>query len=86
MLCCDEGLTIDDMIVFDHLPYKNKILFMHKADTQIISGVLAKDFKDKTDARLLEFCSIFGKRYYQKYVNYIKWLNKGNYWITNMNK
>lgn len=80
VICCDEGLTYDDMADFDHLPYQNKILFMHKADPSIKCGIYTKDFQDKTDARLLEFCNLFGKRYYQRYVDYVKWLNEGNYW------
>lgn len=80
VLCCDEGLTDEDIMEFDRLPYKNKILFTHKKDVPAACGVYSKTFKDKTDARLLEFCSIFGKRYYQRDINYVKWLNEGNYW------
>lgn len=81
VLCCDEGLEYDDMVEYDHLPFKNKILFMHKNEPSIKCGINAKIFKTHTDARLLEFCNIFGKRYYQRYVDYIKWLNEGNYWV-----
>lgn len=80
VLCCDEGLSHDDMVEFDNLPYQNKILFMHQNDPSINCGIYTKAYQDKTDARLLEFCSLFGKRYYQKYIDYVKWLNEGNFW------
>ncbi len=76
VLCCDEGLTHDDMVEFDGLPYKNKILFMHSFDPSIKCGIYARGYPVKTDAHLLEFCSIFGKRNYQKYINYVDWLNQ----------
>lgn len=83
LLCCDEGLTQEDMIEFDSLPYKNKILFMHYYDPSIQCGVYTKDFPQKTDAVLLGFCSIFGKRFYQKYINYVNFFNGDNYLISN---
>lgn len=75
ILCCDEGLELEDMIAYDKIPYKNKILFLHKEVPEITCGVVSKDFDDKTDARLLNFVNIFGKRYYQNCIDYVKWLN-----------
>lgn len=76
VICCDEGLTDEDMLEFDNLPYEHKILFTHNNLPMIKSAVHAKMFKDKTDARLLNFANPLGKRYYQYYINYIGWLNK----------
>lgn len=76
VVCCDEGLTTDDIVRFDKLPYKNKIIFLSRPLKNIKSGIYCKDFKDGTDARLLNFSNPFGGRYYQKYFNYIDFLNK----------
>ena len=75
VICCDEGLTYGDMQDFDNLPYKHKILFTHNYLPEIKSAVHAQMFKDKTDARLLIFANPLGKRYYQNYLNYVKWIN-----------
>lgn len=77
VICCDENLTYDEIKDFDNLPYKNKILFLSKNMPEIKCGIYAKCFKDKTDARLLNFANPLGKRYYQNYINYVEWLNKG---------
>ena len=76
VISCDEGLTTKDMKEFDELPYENKILFLSKANPEIKCGIYCKGFSEQTDARLLNFSNPFGKRYYQKYINYVKWLNK----------
>lgn len=75
VICCDEGLDHNDMKDFDNLPYENKILFVHKNVDGIKSAVTASKFKDKTDARLLNFANPLGKRYYQDYIDYVEWLN-----------
>lgn len=75
IIICDDGLTTEDMEEFDNLPYKNKILFLSKPNNKIKCGIYCKEFPDQTDARLLNFSNPFGKRYYQKYINYVKWLN-----------
>ena len=76
VICCDEGLTYEDMREFDELPYNKKILFVHKTKPGISSAVVVNDFENKTDARLLNFSNLLGKRYYQKYIDYIGWLNQ----------
>lgn len=75
LICCDEGLCYEDMVEFDNLPYEHKILFVHEETHEIKSAVLADCFKEKMDARLLNFANPFGRRYYQRYVDYVRWLN-----------
>lgn len=75
VICCDDGLTYDDILYFDNLPYKNKIIFLSKQYKNIKSGIYCKDFPDKTDARLLNFSNLLGKRYYQKYIDYVNFFN-----------
>ena len=74
-MCCDEGLKQEEILEFDNLPYKNKILFVHEKIEGIKSAVVAKEFKNKTDARLLNFANFLGKCFYQNYIDYIEWLN-----------
>ena len=76
VICCDEGLSHEDMYEFDNLPYKNKILFVSKEYPEVKSSIICKHFPDHTDARLLNFSNPFGKRFYQNYIDYVKWLNK----------
>lgn len=76
VITCDQGLTTEEMVKFDNLPYENKILFLSKVNPKIKCGVYCKEFSEQTDARLLNFSNPFGRRYYQKYINYVKWLNK----------
>lgn len=75
VICCDEGLSYEEIKDFDNLPYKNKIIFLSKNMPEIKCGIWAKRFKDKTDARLLNFANPLGKRYYQNYIDYVEWLN-----------
>lgn len=75
VICCDDGLSYDDILFFDNLPYKNKVIFLSKQYENIKSGIYCKDFSDKTDARLLNFSNLLEQRYYQKYFDYIKFLN-----------
>ncbi len=75
IICCDEGLSYDEIVEFDNLPFDNKILFLHRDVPEISCGVLAKEFTDKTDARLLNFANPMGKRFYQNYIDYVAWLN-----------
>lgn len=75
VICCDEGLSYYDMVEYDNLPYKNKILFLHEDIKEIKCGIYCSEFSDKTDARLLNFSNPLGKRYYQKYVDYVKFIN-----------
>lgn len=63
------------MVEYDNLPYKNKILFLHEDIKEIKCGIYCSEFSDKTDARLLNFSNPLGKRYYQKYVDYVKFIN-----------
>ncbi|MBQ8837139.1 MAG: DUF1919 domain-containing protein [Clostridia bacterium] len=76
VICCDEGLSYDEILDFDSLPFEHKIIFLSKEMPEIKSGVYTKRFSDKTDARLLNFADPLGKRYYQDYIDYVKWLNK----------
>lgn len=75
VICCDEGLSYEEIVEFDNLPYENKILFLHQEVRGISCGIVVKEFTDKTDARLLNFANPMGKRFYQNSIDYVAWLN-----------
>lgn len=81
VLCCDEDLTYEEIVEFDRLEYKNKIIFLSKELPEIRCGIFTKEFQDKTDARLLNFANPLGKRFYQNYIDYVKWLNGDTHYI-----
>ena len=76
VICCDKGLTYDDVLRFDALPYDHKILFVSKQYSDIPCSVYCKKFRDYTDARLIGFKNPLGKRIYSDYIDYIGWLNR----------
>lgn len=80
VICCDEGLSIDEIKEFDALPFENKIIFLSKEMPEIKSGVYAYHFKEKTNSQVLNFKNIIGRRYYQDYVNFIRWFNREENW------
>lgn len=69
VICSESDLTYEEMVEFDNLPFDNKIIFLRKKVEGIKSGIYA------TEKILLNFSNPFGKRYYQKYFDYVKWLN-----------
>lgn len=77
VIACDGGMSYENILKFDSLSqYKNKIIFTSKKMPEIKSSIFVEDFTDGADVRLLNFANPFGKRYYQKYIDYVKWLNK----------
>lgn len=74
-MCNDEGLTYDEMKLYDSLPYKNKILFSSVPRDEIKCSVYCPDFPEYTNVELIQFSNWFGKRYYQEYFDYVKWFN-----------
>ena len=73
-----DGCTKDDLIEFDNLPYKNKIVFTHVPYDDIKSAVYIKGFeKDNEVGMCFKFKNRFtGKKYYDDF-NYVKWFNRG---------
>jgi uncharacterized protein (DUF1919 family) len=78
VIACDKDMSEDAINKFLCLnKYPNRILFSSKFIESMFS-VYQSDFNDGSDARLLNFCNIFGKRFYQKWINYTAFLNKSN--------
>lgn len=73
----NEGLgsTYEDLIRFDKLPYKNKVLLTHKPYPELKSAFYIKGYEDKeTCDFLFNYMPDKIKRYYEQF-DYIKFLN-----------
>ena len=71
-----DGCTKEDLIEFDKLPYKNKIVFTHVPYDDIKSAVYITRFeKDNEVGMCFKFKNRFtGKKYYDDF-NYVSWFN-----------
>ncbi|QIM63195.1 hypothetical protein A1D29_07835 [Pasteurellaceae bacterium Orientalotternb1] len=71
-----DGCEYQDLIEFDQLPFKNKVVFTHKAYPEIKSTVEISGFENnKMVGDLFEYTGLNGKRYYDQF-DYVAWLNK----------
>ena len=72
-----KGCTYQNMIDFDQLPYKNKIMLTHKPYPEIKSSYYLKGFEDLDYLGVIsDFVpgQFFGKRYYDNF-DFFSWLN-----------
>ena len=70
-----DGCTKEDIIQFDKLPYKNKVIFTHKIYPDIKSTFYIKGFENAGEVGVLsEFRGLTGMRYYDEF-DYVKWFN-----------
>lgn len=70
-----DGCTDTIFKRFDSLKYKNKIFFSHEKKNEKYV-IYMPCFKSKNQVgSLTDFCNILGKRYYEKYFDYIGWLS-----------
>ena len=71
-----DGCEYQDLIEFDALPFKNKVVFTHKNYPEIKSGVYIQGFENNAMVGdLFEYTGLNGKRYYDQF-DYVAWLNK----------
>lgn len=68
-----DGCTPEIIDRFLHLPYR-KIFFSHKKETNKDIIYMPCFKKQLQVGSLTDFCSVLGKRYYNKYFDYVKWL------------
>lgn len=73
-----DGCSYNDLVSFDSLPYKNKIVFTHVAYPELRSAFYIEGF-EKDDS--VGICSElmphgFGKLYLDQF-DYVSWFNKG---------
>ena len=68
--------TYEDLVSFDKLPYKNKVVWTHKSYPEIKSSFYIKGFEDKGSCDLLFELMPFGiKRHYDQF-DYVGFFNR----------
>lgn len=74
-----DGCTLEDIKNFDQLPYKNKIIFVHKEYPEIKSAYYIKGFeKEDSVGKLGYYINKYSGKRYLDYFNYVKWFNGEN--------
>jgi uncharacterized protein (DUF1919 family) len=73
-----DGCSEKDLIDFDNLPYKNKVVFVNKPHPNIKSAVYISGFeKEKSVGHCMYYRSLLSyKKYYDDF-DYVKWFNDG---------
>lgn len=76
MMTDRDGCTYEDMLEFDKLNYKHKVIFTNKEYKNINSSYYIKGFENEKNVGILsDFQNIFGKRYLDDF-DYIGFINK----------
>lgn len=71
-----DGCEYQDLIEFDALPFKNKVVFTHKNYPEIKSAVYIQGFENNAMVGdIFEYTGLNGNRYYDQF-DYVSWLNK----------
>ncbi|QCJ44758.1 DUF1919 domain-containing protein [Bacillus sp. S3] len=80
MMTDRDGCTIKDLINFDQLPYKNKVVFTHKPYPEIKSAYYIKGFESQGSVGelFLYKSKLSIKRFYDDF-NYVNWFNTRSY-------
>ena len=74
-----DGCTKEDLIEFDKLPYKNKIVFTHIKYPNIRSAVYIPGFEqDECVGLCFKYPSKHSYKRYQDIFDYVKWFNSIN--------
>ena len=73
-----DGCTKEDLIEFDNLPYKNKVVFTHLPYDDINSAIYIKGFEEEKQVGMcFNFKNRYtGKKYYDDF-DYVNWFNEG---------
>ncbi|AKD38404.1 hypothetical protein I926_05400 [Pasteurella multocida subsp. multocida OH4807] len=73
-----DGCTYQDLVEFDALPFKNKVVFTNKDYPELKSAVKISGFEqEEMVGDLSEYTGFNGKRYYDQF-DYVAWFNKAN--------
>ena len=73
-----DGCSVEDMKLFDSLPYKNKIVFVNKEYSEIKSAYYIKGFENEKSVGILtHFINKYSGRRYLDSFDFVKWFNNG---------
>ena len=76
MMTARDGFTDADLQAFDALPYKHKVVFVHKPYPHIASAVYIRGFEHQTQVGdLYDYSGWLGKKYYDQF-DYVSWFNQ----------
>lgn len=71
-----DGATYQDLVNFDRLPFKNKVLFTHQPYPELASAFYIHGFEKQAQVGdLFEFSGWNGKKYYDQF-DYVSWFNQ----------
>lgn len=71
-----QGIAYEDLVAFDQLPFKNKVVFTHKPYPELASAFYIKGFEHQNQVGdIFTFSGWNGAKYYDQF-DYIKWFNQ----------
>ncbi len=71
-----DGCSYEDLLEFDKLPFKNKIVFCHKSYPEIQSAYYIKGFENEKSVGLcMMYKSLFSLHKYYDDFDYVAWFN-----------
>ena len=71
-----QGIAYEDLLAFDRLPFKNKVVFTHKPYPELKSAFYIKGFEQQNQVGdLFAFSSWNGMKYYDQF-DYVAWFNQ----------
>ncbi|EQA14585.1 hypothetical protein HPSSW140_0181 [Glaesserella parasuis SW140] len=76
MMAERDGCRYEDLLEFEQLPFKNKVVFTHKPYPELTSAVYIQGFEQQQKiGDLFEYCGLNGKRFYDQF-DYVGWFNQ----------
>lgn len=78
MMAEKDGCTAEDVKAFQNLPYKNKVIFTYNEYPNYDSAVCVRACSAKGEAAIMtDYVGLTGRKY-DRYFDYVKWLNEGD--------
>ncbi|OOF56962.1 DUF1919 domain-containing protein [Rodentibacter myodis] len=71
-----QGIVYEDLVAFDQLPFKNKVVFTHKPYPELASAFYIKGFENQNQVGdIFTFSGWNGEKYYDQF-DYVAWFNQ----------
>ncbi len=71
-----QGITYENLVAFDQLPFKNKVVFTHKPYPELRTAFYIKGFEQHNQVGdLFAFSGWNGMKYYDQF-DYVAWFNQ----------
>ncbi|OOF52083.1 hypothetical protein BKK54_00225 [Rodentibacter genomosp. 1] len=71
-----QGITYENLVAFDQLPFKNKVVFTHKPYPELRSAFYIQGFERQNQVGdLFAFSGWNGMKYYDQF-DYVSWFNQ----------